>query len=129
MSATATQTATKQSEPKNYLTADHTIASWLNTTDHKRIAVLYLISVTLMFFVGSVAAGLVRLELTSSQGLMLTSEAYNKMFSAHGVVMIFFFLIPAVPAVLGNFIIPIQIGARDLAFPRLNLLKIGRAHV
>lgn len=122
MSAT-TATATKHQEPKNYLTADHTIASWLNTTDHKRIAVLYMISVTIMFFVGSVAAGLIRLELTSSQGLMLTSEAYNKMFSAHGVVMIFFFLIPAVPAILGNFIIPIQIGARDLAFPRLNLLS------
>jgi cytochrome c oxidase subunit 1 len=122
LSATATTTARAHPE-KNYLNADHTIASWLLTTDHKRIAVLYLISVTFFFFVGSIAAGLVRLELTSSQGLLLTSEAYNKMFSAHGVVMIFFFLLPSIPAAIGNFVIPIQIGARDLAFPRLNLLS------
>ena len=122
MSATATTTARAHPE-KNYLNADHTIASWLLTTDHKRIAVLYLISVTFFFFIGSIAAGLVRLELTSSQGLLLTSEAYNKMFSAHGVVMIFFFLLPSIPAAIGNFVIPIQIGARDLAFPRLNLLS------
>ena len=109
--------------PRNYLNADHTIKSWLLTTDHKRIAILYLISVTAMFFVGSVAAGIIRLELTSSQGLLLTSEGYNKMFSAHGVVMIFFFLLPSVPAILGNFVVPIMIGARDLAFPRLNLLS------
>lgn len=121
-SGTATTTDAKTPK-KNYLNADHTISSWLLTTDHKRIAILYLISVTIMFFVGSVAAGILRLELTSSQGLMLTSEAYNKMFSAHGVVMIFFFLIPAVPAVLGNFVVPIMIGAKDLAFPRLNLLS------
>ena len=119
---TATVTS-EQAPKKNYLNADHTISSWLLTTDHKRIAVLYLISVTFLFFIGSVAAGLLRLELTSSQGLMLTSEAYNKMFSAHGVVMIFFFLLPSVPAVLGNFVLPIMIGARDLAFPRLNLLS------
>ena len=109
--------------PRNYLNADHTIKSWLLTTDHKRIAILYLISVTAMFFIGSVAAGIIRLELTSSQGLLLTSEGYNKMFSAHGVVMIFFFLLPSVPAILGNFVVPIMIGARDLAFPRLNLLS------
>jgi cytochrome c oxidase subunit 1 len=122
LSVTATTKAHAHPE-KNYLTADHTIASWLLTTDHKRIAVLYLISVTFFFFIGSIAAGLVRLELTSSQGLLLTSEAYNKMFSAHGVVMIFFFLLPSIPAAIGNFVIPIQIGARDLAFPRLNLLS------
>ena len=82
----STAVATKHHPEKNYLTADHTIASWLLTTDHKRIAVLYLISITFFFFIGSIAAGMVRLELTSSQGLLLTSEAYNKMFSAHGVV-------------------------------------------
>ena len=83
----------------------------LTETDHKRIAILYLISITFFFFIGSIAAGLVRLELTSSQGLLLTSEAYNKMFSAHGVVMIFFFLLPSIPAAIGNFVLPIQIGA------------------
>ncbi|MGE0001975.1 MAG: cbb3-type cytochrome c oxidase subunit I [Fimbriimonadaceae bacterium] len=108
---------------KNYLNADHTIASWLLTTDHKRIAVLYLVSVSIMFFIGSIAAAFVRFELTSPYGQWLTSEQYNKMFTAHGVVMIFFFLIPSVPAVLGNFVLPIAIGARDLAFPRLNLLS------
>ena len=113
----------EQPPQRNYLNADHTIKSWLLTTDHKRIAILYLISVTAMFFVGSIAAGIIRLELTSSQGLLLTSEGYNKMFSAHGVVMIFFFLLPSVPAILGNFVVPIMIGARDLAFPRLNLLS------
>jgi cytochrome c oxidase subunit 1 len=119
-----TATAVKHApEKKNYLNADHTIASWLLTTDHKRIAVLYLISITFFFFVGSIAAGMVRLELTSSQGLLLSSEAYNKMFSAHGVVMIFFFLLPSIPAAIANFVLPIQIGARDLAFPRLNLLS------
>ena len=106
---------------KTYLNADHTLASWLLTTDHKRIAVLYLISVTLMFFVGGAAAAMVRYELTSPHGILLSSETFNKMFSAHGVVMIFGFLLPAIPAVLGNFLIPLMIGARDLAFPRLNL--------
>jgi cytochrome c oxidase subunit 1 len=119
----STAVATKRAPEKNYLNADHTIASWLLTTDHKRIAVLYLISITFFFFVGSIAAGMVRLELTSSQGLLLTSESYNKMFSAHGVVMIFFFLLPSIPAAIGNFALPIMIGARDLAFPRLNLLS------
>jgi cytochrome c oxidase subunit 1 len=113
--------AAEPKKTKNYLNADHTIASWLLTTDHKRIAVLYLISVTVMFFIGSLAAAIIRYELTSPKGILLTSETYNKMFSAHGIVMVFFFLIVAIPGVLGNFLDPIQIGARDLAFPRLNL--------
>jgi cytochrome c oxidase subunit I len=108
-------------EEKNYLNADHTIGSWLLTKDHKRIAVMYLIAVSVFFFVGSLAAAFVRFELTSPYGQILNSETYNKMFSAHGVVMIFFFLVPAVPATLGNFFIPLMIGARDLAFPRMNL--------
>jgi len=108
-------------EQPNYLEAGHTVKSWLLTGDHKRIAVLYLISTSIFFFVGSILAGLIRLELTSPAGVLLENETYNKVFSAHGIVMIFFFLIPAVPAVLGNFILPIMIGARDLAFPRLNL--------
>jgi cytochrome c oxidase subunit 1 len=113
--------AAEPKKTKNYLNADHTIASWLLTTDHKRIAVLYLISVTVMFFIGSLAAAIIRYELTSPKGILLTSETYNKMFSAHGIVMVFFFLIVAIPGVLGNFLVPMQIGARDLAFPRLNL--------
>ena len=107
----------------NYLNISHTLESWLFTGDHKRIAVLYLISISVFFMVGSFAAGLIRIELTSPQGVLFESETYNKLFSAHGIIMIFFFLIPSIPATLGNFLIPIMCGARDLAFPRLNLLS------
>ncbi len=110
-------------EEKNYLQEGHTLASWLLTKDHKRIAILYLISVSFFFFVGSIAAMMVRLELTSPRGTLMSNETYNKAFSAHGVVMVFFFLVVAIPAIFGNFLIPMQIGARDLAFPRLNLLS------
>ncbi len=125
MSATLVDspTLTPEHPEKNYLNADHTIRSWLLTVDHKRIGVLYLISITFMFFLGSVAAALIRYELTSPKGIVLSSETYNKVFSAHGILMVFFFLVPAIPASLGNFLLPIQIGARDLAFPRLNLLS------
>lgn len=106
---------------KNYLTNGQTVASWLLTGDHKRIAMLYLVSVTLFFLVGGVAALMFRLELLTPKGDMFIPEQYNRLFTLHGVMMVFFFLIPAVPAVLGNFLIPIMIGARDLAFPKLNL--------
>jgi cytochrome c oxidase subunit 1 len=109
--------------PPSYLQAGHSIKSWLLTGDHKRIAVLYLISVSVFFFFGSLAASMIRIELVSPRGVMLESDTYNKVFTAHGIIMIFFFLIPAIPAVLGNFLLPIMIGARDLAFPRLNLLS------
>ena len=107
----------------DYLNAGHTLKSWLLTTDHKRIGVLYLISVMFFFFLGSIAVAFVRIELTSYDGLLLHSETYNKLFSAHGIIMIFLFLIPGIPATLGNFFLPIMIGARDMAFPRLNLLS------
>ena len=107
----------------HYLNASHGIKSWLLTRDHKRIALLYLASITFMFFIGGAAAVLIRLHLIEPQGSLVEPETYNKLFTAHGVVMIFFFLIPAIPAVLGNFILPVMIGARDLAFPRLNLLS------
>ena len=110
-------------ERKNYLNASHTLSSWLLTGDHKRIAYLYLISISIFFLLGGVAAGLVRLELVSPMGVLLQSETYNKMFSAHGIIMVFFFLVPSIPATLGNFCLPIMVGARDLAFPRLNLLS------
>jgi len=111
-----------QHEETSYLGGEHSIKSWLLTKDHKRIAILYLFSVSLFFLIGSIAAMLVRLELTSPTGMLgLTSDGYNKAFTAHGVVMIFLFLIVAIPAVFGNFLLPIMLGARDLAFPRLNL--------
>ncbi|MBS1720667.1 MAG: cbb3-type cytochrome c oxidase subunit I [Armatimonadetes bacterium] len=116
-------TRVTEEPPENYITAGHTVKSWLLTGDHKRIALLYLFSTAFFFFLGSIAAGLVRIELTRPNGVMLESETYNKMFTAHGVTMIFFFLIPAIPAIFGNFLLPIMIGARDLAFPRLNLFS------
>ena len=110
-------------ERKNYLNAEYGIRSWLFTTDHKRIALLYLISITFFFFVGGFAALLIRLELLTPAGDLLTADAYNKAFTMHGPVMVFFFLIPSIPAVLGNFLIPMMIGAKDLAFPRINLIS------
>ena len=107
----------------HYLNADYGIRSWLLTIDHKRIALLYLGSITVMFLLGGVFAGLIRLELLTPAGDLVEADTYNKLFTMHGIIMIFFFLIPSIPAVLGNFLIPMMIGARDLAFPRLNLLS------
>jgi cytochrome c oxidase subunit I len=105
----------------HYLNVGHGVRSWLLTTDHKRIAILYLLAVTFYFFVGGAAAVFFRLELMTPAPDLVESDAYNKLFTLHGIVMVFFFLIPAVPAVLGNFLVPIMIGAKDLAFPKLNL--------
>ena len=109
--------------PVNYLNATHGIKSWLLTKDHKRIALLYLVSITLFFGLGGLFAGLVRLELLTPQSDLLQPETYNKAFTLHGVVMVFFFLVPSIPAVLGNWLLPVMIGAKDLAFPRINLLS------
>src|SRR5713226_291607 len=106
---------------EHYLNVEYTWKSWLFTLDHKRIAILYLISITLMFFVGGFGAMVVRLNLLSPQGAIVKPETYNRMFSMHGVVMVFFFLVPVIPAVLGNFFLPMMIGAKDLAFPAVNL--------
>ena len=108
---------------KNYLNADYGVLSWLLTKDHKRIALLYLGTITLMFAIGGFYAMLIRLELLTPQGDMMSSETYNRAFTAHGIIMVFFFLIPSIPAVLGNFLIPLMIGAKDLAFPKINLLS------
>jgi cytochrome c oxidase subunit 1 len=108
---------------RNYLNAAYGWQTWLFTTDHKRIAILYLVTITVTFFLGGLAATLIRLHLITPRGALMTADSYNKMFTAHGVIMIFFFLIPAIPATLGNFLIPMMIGARDLAFPRVNLLS------
>jgi cytochrome c oxidase subunit 1 len=105
----------------SYLTDGVTLRSWLLTTDHKRIALLYLGSITVFFFIGGVAAALVRLNLVVPQGLLGSAESYNRLFTLHGVIMVWFFLVPAVPVTLGNFLVPLMLGARDLAFPRLNL--------
>src|SRR5687768_17316845 len=107
----------------NYLNNGHGLKSWLLTKDHKRIGLLYLASITAFFFLGGLFAFLIRLELLTPSGDLLTAENYNKMFTMHGAVMVFFFLIPSIPAVLGNFFLPIMLGCKDLAFPRINLLS------
>ena len=109
--------------PINYLNVRTTVASWLLTKDHKRIGLMYMIVVTLAFLVGAVFAALVRLELTTPGGDLVSSDTYNRLFTMHGVSMVFFVLIPAVPAILGNMILPLQLGAKDVAFPKINLLS------
>jgi cytochrome c oxidase subunit 1 len=106
---------------ETYLNVAYGLVSWLLTKDHKRIAILYLLTVTLMFFIGGVAITIVRLNLMTPDGALVDADTYNKLFTMHGVVMVFFFLVPVVPTVLGNFCLPMMIGAKDLAFPRINL--------
>jgi cytochrome c oxidase subunit I len=109
---------------RHYLNNGHGLKSWLLTKDHKRIAIMYLISISVMFLLGGLFAMGVRLELATPQGDFVNADTYNKFFTMHGVIMVFFFLIPSVPAVLGNFMIPPMVGAKDLAFPRINLLSL-----
>ena len=109
-------------EPSYLTSGDNTLASWLLTRDHKRIALLFFASITFFFFVGGAAATLMRLNLATPQGLLQPS-VYNRMFTMHGIIMVWFFLIPSIPTTFGNFFIPMMIGARDLAFPRINLLS------
>jgi cytochrome c oxidase subunit 1 len=107
----------------NYLQEGYTLKSWLHTRDHKRIAILYAVSITLFFALGGLAAALIRIELVTPQADLVSADTYNKLFTAHGVIMVWMFLIPSIPSVLGNFLLPIMLGAKDLAFPRLNLLS------
>ncbi|MGI8467718.1 MAG: cytochrome c oxidase subunit I [Pyrinomonadaceae bacterium] len=107
----------------NYLNNGYTARSWLLTKDHKRIAIMYLVVVTAFFAMGGIYAAGIRLELLTPQSDLLETGTYNKFFTHHGILMVFFFLVPSIPAILGNFLIPIMIGAKDLAFPRINLLS------
>ena len=116
-------TANLTAERENYLNKDYGVSSWLLTVDHKRIALLYLASITFFFFVGGLFALLIRLELLTPAGDLVMADTYNKLFTMHGQIMVFFFLIPSIPATLGNFLVPMMIGAKDLAFPRINLLS------
>jgi cytochrome c oxidase subunit 1 len=112
----------------NYLTHSRGLMSWLFTLDHKRIGVLYLISIIAAFFLGGIFALLVRTELIAAGQTIMPSlgdkawqDFYNKVFTIHGAVMVFMFIIPGIPATFGNFVLPIMLGAKDVAFPRLNL--------
>ncbi len=107
----------------HYLNAGASLKSWLLTKDHKRIGLLYLFSISVFFVIGALYAFMVRLELATPAGDLFSADTYNRLFTGHGVVMVFFVLIPSVPATLGNFLLPIMIGARDLAFPRINLMS------
>lgn len=108
---------------RTYLNDGYSIKSWLLTLDHKRIAILYMVAIAIFFLMGASFALMIRLELMTPGGDVMEAETYNKMFTMHGLVMIFFVLIPSIPAILGNFLIPLMIGARDVAFPRLNLMS------
>ncbi|NNE68896.1 MAG: cytochrome c oxidase subunit I [Rhodothermales bacterium] len=105
----------------HYLNNEKTIKSWITTVDHKRIGVMYLVAVSLAFLAGGILALLVRTELAAPGETIMGPDAYNQSFTLHAVLMVFAFIIPAIPAVMGNFVLPIQLGAKDVAFPRLNL--------
>lgn len=107
----------------DYWNVKYSIKSWLLTKDHKRIGIMYLASITVFFMAGGLFAMLFRLELLTPEGDLFSADTYNKLFTLHGVIMVFFFLIPSIPATLGNFFLPIMLGAKDLAFPKINLLS------
>ena len=109
--------------PRSFLDHDYSLRAWLTTRDHKRIAILYAFSITFFFALGGAAAALIRIDLLAPSGALISAATYNKAFTFHGVVMVWFFLLPSIPVTLGNFLLPLMIGARDLAFPRLNLFS------
>ena len=108
---------------ENYLNCKKTIMSWVYTLDHKRIGLMYLVSTIAALFVGGFFALMIRVQLISPEGIITNPDLYNKLFTLHGVIMVFLFIIPAIPAALGNFVLPLMLGAKDVAFPRLNLFS------
>jgi cytochrome c oxidase subunit 1 len=120
---TALPRAAGASASENYLTQTHGLRSWLFTLDHKRIGVMYLVSILTAFMLGGIFAILMRTELLGPQKTVVEADTYNQFFTLHGAIMIFLVIIPSIPATLGNFVLPIMLGAKDLAFPRLNLLS------
>lgn len=114
---------TAAAERTSYLKHGRTPLGWLTTTDHKKIAILFAVSITGFFMLGGIAISLVRLELLTPNGNFLSDDTYNKLFTLHGVIMVWFFLIPSIPNTFGNFLVPLMIGAPDMAFPRLNLFS------
>ncbi|MBD3257740.1 cytochrome c oxidase subunit I, partial [candidate division GN15 bacterium] len=107
----------------NYLNSSRGIKSWLLTLDHKRIGVMYLAAIMFFFAVAGLLAVILRTELFQPDKIMMEADTYNQLFTLHGAIMIFLFIIPSIPAALGNFVLPMMIGAKDVAFPRLNLLS------
>src|SRR5690606_35352027 len=114
----------EHAEEPSYLVAKRGVKSWLLTVDHKRLGIMYLAGVLLFFLVGGVAALTLRTELLMPEGgTIVSATTYNKLFTVHGAVMVFLVIIPSVPAALGNFLLPLMLGTKDVAFPRLNLLS------
>ena len=111
----------EENPPKNYLNHERGLMSWLFTLDHKRIGLMYLASIIIAFFLGGVLAVTLRTELWTPAGTFIDADTYNHIFTLHGVIMVFLFIIPSIPAALGNIFLPIMLGAKDVAFPRLNL--------
>jgi len=120
---TAPQEAPQEGSGKNYLNQTKGILSWMFTLDHKRIGVMYLVGVMISLLLGGMFALLVRLNLWSPEGLLFSNQTYNEFFTLHGAVMVFLFVIPGIPGALGNFILPLMLGAKDVAFPRINLMS------
>ena len=114
-------TANAHAEGTHYLNHTTGLKSWLYTLDHKRIGVMYLFSVLTFFLIGGIFALLIRIELLTPGQTIMDANTYNKLFTYHGAIMVFLVIIPAIPAALGNFILPMMLGAKDVAFPRLNL--------
>jgi cytochrome c oxidase subunit 1 len=114
-------TESQETHEDNYLNHSKGIMSWIVTLDHKRIGVMYLGSILFSFFLGGMMAIFIRLELLTPTKTIVDADTYNQLFTLHGAIMIFLFIIPGIPAALGNFVLPIMLGAKDVAFPRMNL--------
>ena len=108
---------------RNFLNTPAGWKSWLVTLDHKRIGLMYLYAIMTFLAVGGLIALAIRLELLNPGSDFVTADIYNRLFTLHGAIMIFLFIIPSIPAALGNIMLPVMIGAKDVALPRLNLLS------
>ena len=115
------QLGTGRAERPDYLNDLKGLKSWLFTLDHKRIGLMYLVSILFAFLLGGIFAMLLRIEHLTPKQTIMDAETYNRVFTLHGAIMVFLFIIPSVPAALGNFVLPLMLGAKDVAFPRLNL--------
>ena len=126
MKAAAISPVPAEPDYLNVATRHKGILAWILTTDHKRIGILYMISLAFFFSIAVTIGFLMRLELIAPGKTIVEPQTYNTLFTLHGVIMIFLFIIPGLPAIFGNFFLPLLIGAKDVFFPRLNLLT-GRA--
>ncbi len=120
---TTVDNAATHAQSVNYLNEEKGLWSWLTTLDHKRISVMYIYTIIAFFIVGGLFALALRIELLTAEQLIFSSDTYNQLMTFHGSIMVFMVIVPGIPAILGNFVMPIMIGAKDVAFPRLNLMS------